>query len=128
MNRAEFTAMVAKRREIQPKKSKYGNTVTTVDGIRFDSKAEARRYEDLKLLKAAGEIIWFNRQPSFTVSREVRYIPDFIVCDKDGQLWCEDVKSPATAANSTFTIKAKLFREHYPTIPLRVVNSSGEEI
>jgi len=31
------------------KRPKYGNVITTVDGIRFDSKREARYYEQLKL-------------------------------------------------------------------------------
>ena len=120
MNRAEFTAMVAKRREVQPKKSKYGNTITTVDGIRFDSKAEANRYIELKHLKAAGEIEGFARQPSFMISREVRYMPDFIVWDKTCLHWVEDVKGHETEA---FKIKAKLFREMYPYLELRVLKN-----
>lgn len=35
---------------------KYGNTPTVVDGILFDSKLEAKRYGELKLLKMAGQI------------------------------------------------------------------------
>jgi hypothetical protein len=103
------------------KPNKYRNAITMADGIRFDSKAEARRYRELKLLKAAGEIQWFNRQPSFVIARGARYIPDFIVCGKDGVLWVEDVKSPVTAKNSTFVLKAKLFTEQYPTLELRIV-------
>ena len=36
--------------------SKYRNIKTEVDGIIFDSKAEARRYTQLKLLEKANEI------------------------------------------------------------------------
>jgi hypothetical protein len=32
--------------------NKYGNKKTIVDGIKFDSKAEAKYYEQLKWLKA----------------------------------------------------------------------------
>lgn len=103
------------------KQPKYRNIKTEVDGITFDSKAEARRYGELKLLTAAGEVKWFNRQPSFVIARGARYIPDFIVCGKDGVLWVEDVKSPVTAKNSTFVLKAKLFTEQYPTLELRIV-------
>ena len=103
------------------KQPKYRNKKTEVDGITFDSIAESGRYRELKLLKAAGEIQWFNRQPSFVIARGARYIPDFIVCGKDGILWVEDVKSPVTAKNSTFVLKAKLFAEQYPTLELRLV-------
>ena len=36
--------------------SKYGNKKTIVDGIPFDSKKEAARYQELRLLDEAGEI------------------------------------------------------------------------
>ena len=122
MSREEYLAMVAKRRQIpQAKPNKYGAIRTQVDGMTFDSKAEARYYEELKLRQQAGEILWFNCQPSFKVSREVRYVPDFIVCEPDGTIHVVDVKSPATAKNSTFAVKAKLFREKYPTIELKLV-------
>jgi hypothetical protein len=35
---------------------KYGNRKTEIDGYLFDSQAEARRYKELKLMQAAGEI------------------------------------------------------------------------
>jgi hypothetical protein len=38
------------------KPSKYRAIPTTVDGIRFDSKREAARYGELKLLEKAGHI------------------------------------------------------------------------
>jgi hypothetical protein len=47
----------------QPRK--YRNTPTVVDGIRFDSKREARRYQELKLLEKAGEIHALELQPVF---------------------------------------------------------------
>ena len=40
----------------QPKAHKFGAIATTVNGIRFDSKAEAARYQDLLLLEKAGAI------------------------------------------------------------------------
>lgn len=40
----------------KPKKSKYGAVKTEVDGIKFDSKREASRYQELRLLEQAGEI------------------------------------------------------------------------
>ena len=36
--------------------NKFGAKPTTVDGVRFDSRREASRYRELKLLERAGEI------------------------------------------------------------------------
>jgi len=38
------------------KRNKYGAIKTTIDGIVFDSKLEARRYQQLSLLQRAGKI------------------------------------------------------------------------
>jgi len=45
--------------------SKYHAIPTEVDGIRFDSRGEARRYQELKLLQAAGEISHLGVHPSW---------------------------------------------------------------
>lgn len=45
--------------------NKYHNKKTEVDGILFDSKREARRYQELRLLEKAGEIQDLLLQPSF---------------------------------------------------------------
>lgn len=95
--------------------NKYNAIKTTVDGITFDSKAEARRYGELKLLKMAGEIAWFNRQPSFLLPGDIRYRPDFIVADKNG-VWLEDVKGMET---QVFKIKKKQMAACYPSLELR---------
>lgn len=100
------------------KVNKYHNCKTTVDGITFDSKAEARRYIELKNEKAAGNIRWFSRQPSFLLPGDIRYRPDFIVCDCNGRFWVEDVKGMKTAA---FKLKQKLWNASYPGLELRIV-------
>lgn len=99
-------------------RNKYGAIKTEVCGITFDSKAEARRYEQLQLMQYSGRIKWFQRQPSFLIGNSVRYRPDFIVCGEDGTIWLEDVKGHE---NQTFKVKAKLFSEQYPTLELRLV-------
>ncbi len=45
-----------------PKKSKYRNVKTIVDGERFDSKREAQYWAELKLREKAGEIVNLKRQ------------------------------------------------------------------
>jgi len=52
------------------RRSKYGAIRTTVDGITFDSKREAQRYRELKLLEKAGEIWDLELQPEFPL-----YVP-----------------------------------------------------
>ena len=34
------------------RRSKYGNRKTVVDGVKFDSQAEARRWQELQMLRA----------------------------------------------------------------------------
>lgn len=46
---------------------KYRAVPTIVDGIRFDSKKEALRYGELKLLEKAGEIRDLRLQPAFEI-------------------------------------------------------------
>lgn len=48
-------------------KSKYGSRKVTVDGITFDSKREAARYQELKLLERAGKISDLRRQVEFVL-------------------------------------------------------------
>jgi hypothetical protein len=69
-------------------RSKFSSVMTTVDGIKFRSKAEARRYGELKLLEKAGEIHSLRLQPVFdlnvvggfvkdVVTKVGRYVADF---------------------------------------------------
>jgi hypothetical protein len=50
-----------------PSRQKYGSTKTTVDGITFDSKKEAKRYHELKLMQQAGQILALRMQPHYTL-------------------------------------------------------------
>ena len=86
--------------------SKYHSKKTTVDGITFDSKKEANRYCELKLLEKAGVIKGLFRQvkfeliPKHTIDgitiRATRYIADFTYYE-NGNLVVEDVKGYRTA-------------------------------
>jgi len=100
------------------KENKYHNQKTKVDNITFDSKAEARRYCELKFLKAAGKIQWFWPQPSFVLPGGVRYRADFMIRGADGRIWIEDVKGVET---KEFKLKRKLWDESYPGLPLRIL-------
>lgn len=88
-------------------RSKYGSKKIVVDGITFDSKDEARYYEDLKIQKAKGEILNFELQPKFTLipsfkykgetERAMTYTLDFLIYHIDGAEEYIDVKSLGTA-------------------------------
>jgi hypothetical protein len=95
------------------KPPKYRNKPTTVDGIRFASMKEARRWDELKLLERAGEIADLKRQQPFALKVNGRlictYVADAVFRDvKTGETVIEDVKSPITRKNPTYRIKAKL--------------------
>lgn len=53
------------------------------DGIQFDSQLEMRRYKELKLLKAAGEILYFLRQVPFHLPGGISARLDFLVVYPD---------------------------------------------
>jgi len=103
------------------KPNKYLNIKTKIDGITFDSKKEAKRYQDLKFMLRARKISNLITQPKFKFeingkplktkdkgARQVTYTADFQY-DMEGITIVEDVKSPATAKLSTFRIKKALF-------------------
>lgn len=94
--------------------SKYGNKKVTVDGIRFDSKAEARRYVDLRHLERAGEISHLVLQPEFPIMingvKVAVYRADFSYRNAHGSV-CEDVKGMKTPL---YRLKKKLVEALYP--------------
>lgn len=102
----------------------------TRDGT-FDSKAEARRYEELRLAEQAGAISsltihpTYELQAAFTDSagrrhRAIRYEGDFSYTEH-GRAVVEDVKGHRT---EVFKLKEKLFRFRYPSIDFRIVEVS----
>ena len=102
---------------------KYGNIKTVIDGIKFDSKAEATRYCELKLLDRAGEITELQLQPSFELvpktatENRVIYKADFSY-KENGKTVVEDVKGYRTR---DYNIKRKLFKWLYPHIDFREI-------
>lgn len=97
---------------------KYHNKKITVDGITFDSKKEAKRYQELKMLERAGYIENLRNQVKYTLipaqretsttaitkgqnkgkmkpgkvlEREVTYIADFVY-EENGKTVVEDTK------------------------------------
>lgn len=100
--------------------SKYNNKIVEIDGITFQSKAEAKYYEQLKWLKQNKQIKDFELQPKFLLQesfkkngksfRKIEYIADFKVINLDGTIEIIDIKGQMTEA---FKIKRKLFERQY---------------
>ena len=121
---------------------KYGNRKTSVDGKEFDSKKEAKRYQELRLLQwsvqrqnlqtqvkyvliptqreASFEVYKSGpnkgrRKPGKVIEHECSYVADFVYI-QDGETVVEDVKGyrdPASAGYAKFVIKRKLMLERY---------------
>ena len=113
---------------------KYHNIKISVDGIKFDSKLEAERYRQLKILERAGVIYDLELQPEYEL------IPSF---KKDGKTWrktvykadfryilsendktiIEDVKGSTAVITDVFRLKQKLFEYKYPEYTISIVTS-----
>lgn len=100
--------------------SKYHSTPVEVDGIRFDSKREANRWFELRMLERAGKIEKLKRQVKYLlipsqyrdgkcIERECSYLADFVYV-KDGHLVVEDCKGFRTPE---YKIKRKLMLQLY---------------
>ena len=106
------------------KKAKYGNHNTWVDGICFDSQMESERYGQLKILKRAGTIKGFCRQPEFILvegnegQRAITYKADFIVFNLDGSVTVEDTKG---YESEQWKRTYKMFKAKYPQIEIDVL-------
>lgn len=103
--------------------NKFGSKKTIVDGITFHSRAEARRYKELKLLQKAGEIKNLCLQEEFKIYVNTvficTYISDFSYLEKSEYI-IEDVKG-IIAAHSA--IKLKLFCALHPQFTLRITKN-----
>lgn len=108
--------------------NKYGATKCQVNGEVFDSKKEARRWQELRLLEKAGEISDLRRQVKYilipaqkeykveilkngspkrterVVERECTYVADFVY-EENGKTIVEDAKGMKT---EVYRIKKKL--------------------
>lgn len=90
----------------KPGRAKYRNKKTEINGAKFDSKAEAARFVQLKRMEEAGLIQDLRRQVSFELAPAVmiagkrmspplRYFADFCYV-QDGKQVIEDVKGHLT--------------------------------
>lgn len=98
-------------------KHKFNAVPTTRNGIRFDSKLEARYYDHLLLLKRAGEIVFILRQVPFDLPGGVKYRVDFQIFWANGEVTFDDSKGMETP---DFKLKKKQVEDLYP-VEIRVI-------
>ncbi len=106
-----------------------------MDGVRFDSRAEAERYAELALMQRAGEIRDLRRQVRirliapfrhkvFGRQRGLDYIGDFAYTDcATGRSILEDVKGVRTKG---YLIKRTLLLWRYPDLEFREIEVRGK--
>ena len=90
---------------------KFNAKQTLVDGIKFPSKKEAAYYQELKLRKKAGIVVFFLRQVPFHLPGGVTYRVDFQEFHSDGTVHFIDVKGRRT---TEYITKKKLVEALYP--------------
>lgn len=101
------------------KASKFKNQKIEIDGFKFDSKKEGKRYQDLKILQRAGQIHDLQMQVVFVLVPAVvldgrkkpamRYVADFTYM-QGGLKIVEDVKSCATRRLPAYRQKKHLLK------------------
>lgn len=102
----DTTPMLAK-----PVRRRFHNVPTEFDGYRFDSKAEAARYIELRALERDGDIRQLEIHPKFPLVIHEQdcgvYIADFCYLTAAGERVIEDVKSPATRKLAVYRLKKR---------------------
>lgn len=103
---------------------KIPHTRVELDGYKFDSKAEARRYQELKLLAYNGDIENLEVHPSFDLmvlprddKPEVRvgkYTADFQYWDKEKRKFIvEDVKGGSATKTEAYMLRKRMVEAMY---------------
>ena len=106
------------------RRGKYNAKPVEINGIRFDSTAEAMRYRELLLMEQAGEIWNLKCQPHYLLQedfdhdgkheRKIEYIADFTYFDRT--LKCTVVEDCKGFATEVYKIKRKIFLKRYPNL------------
>ncbi|HRI20172.1 MAG TPA: DUF1064 domain-containing protein [Panacibacter sp.] len=99
--------------EDKKKRSKYNAQRINAEGMEFDSRKEAKRYRELKILLKEGIIMFLATQVEFSFQLKgqkiASYYADFVYQDiVTGDLIVEDVKSDATRKLPVYRLKKKM--------------------
>ena len=116
------------------KRRKYRNVKVTIDGHLFDSKREAARYGELRLLERAGKIRnlivhpWWQilptlRIPGLRTMRSRKYTADFSYYDTGGTVEIvEDVKGRDATTDAAYRLRRHLFLSQHPEVDFREIH------
>ena len=114
----EFASMMLKKNNPDlvmappaPRPSKYRSIMEECQGIKFQSKKEARYFRELKARVFAGEVLYFLRQVPFDLVGGVKYRIDFMEVWNDGSIHWVDVKGFKT---QTYKMKRRMVEASYP--------------
>ena len=94
-----------------PKPSKYFSIMENCQGIKFQSKREAKYFRELQARVFAGEVKYFLRQVPFDLVGGVKYRVDFMEVWADGSIHWIDVKGFKT---QTYRMKRRMVEASYP--------------
>lgn len=94
-----------------PQRSKYGSIMEECQGIKFQSKREAKYFRELQARVFAGEVSYFLRQVPFELVGGVKYRIDFMEVWVDGSIHWVDVKGFRT---QTYKMKRRMVEASYP--------------
>lgn len=106
--------------------TKYRNKKTVTDGITFDSQAEARYYQHLKLLRMSGEVTDIEVHPKFELQPAYRKCCGRLYSGRESRVQvCRSCgkrmpKVPAITYSADF-------RVHYKDGGIEIVNVKGVE-
>jgi hypothetical protein len=92
MSLAEYRELKAGEK----KRHKYNAISCVLDGIRFDSEAEGRFYQELKFRVQAGDVSYFLRQVPIHLPGNVKLKIDFMIVYPDNRIQYIDVKGMVT--------------------------------
>ena len=99
---------------------KFNAIRTDRQGIKFDSKAEAKYFDQLTLLQKSGQVVFFLRQVGFDLPGKVRYFCDFLVFHADGSCEVIDIKGMDTPISKA---KRKMVEDIYP-VKIKIIGPS----
>lgn len=129
VNRKHPLTQLAVNHGLPGPKQKHGNQKITVDGVKFDSQREYRRWHELQCMERQGQISQLQRQVAFELIPAVildgrkkpviKYVADFRYFQHE-EFVVEDAKSPHLRVNPVYRIKKHLMK-HIHNIEIKEV-------
>ncbi len=102
-----------------PKPNKFKAQPVGIDGLKFASQKEARRWSELRVLESAGHISRLHPHPVYRLEVNGilvgKYTADFAYMTSDGEAIVEDVKGGRATKTEAYSLRKRLFEAcHYP--------------